>query len=63
MGIMPKDTTASAETYVHKAVYQTTSKKAIIRTHSTYAVALPIQEVDPYSLSREKGPAFWGICP
>lgn len=41
----PMDSVASTETCVHRAIYQSTQAKAVIHTHSPYAVALSL--IDP----------------
>ena len=47
-----QDRTASSETCVHRAIYRSTSNKAVIHTHSPYAVALSLLEKDSYGSDR-----------
>lgn len=42
----PKDKLASCETVVHRAIYAQTSAKAVIHSHSPYAVALSLLNDD-----------------
>ena len=57
------DRIASSETCVHRAIYQSTANRAIIHTHSPYAVALSLLErttVDPID---SEGRIFLGSMP
>lgn len=57
------DRTASSETCVHRAVYQCSSHRAIIHTHSPYAVALSLlEQVEVMPLDSE-GLIFLGAVP
>ncbi|MBN1324239.1 MAG: aldolase [Methanotrichaceae archaeon] len=57
-----RDALASSEAIVHRAVYSETSARAIVHTHSPYAVALSILEdrLDPLD---GEGRAFLGQVP
>lgn len=57
------DSLASSETCVHRAIYQFTSAKAIIHTHSPYAVALSLIEQDLIEPIDSEGLAFLGSMP
>lgn len=61
-GPCQNDRIASTETCVHRAIYNKTSARAIIHTHSPYAVALSIVEerVEPID---SEGKYFLGIMP
>ena len=61
-GPCPNDRAASTETCVHRAIYNKTSAKAIIHTHSPYAVALSLieEEVEPID---SEGKHFLGSMP
>ncbi len=64
-GPCPEDRTASSETCVHRAVYQSTSALAIIHTHSPYAVALSLIERNAIALEPvdSEGIHFLGAMP
>jgi L-fuculose-phosphate aldolase len=64
-GPCPEDRTASSETCVHRAIYQSTSALAIIHTHSPYAVALSIIERESAALEPvdSEGIHFLGAMP
>lgn len=64
-GPCPEDRTASSETCVHRAVYQSTSALAIIHTHSPYAVALSLIERNSAALEPvdSEGIHFLGVMP
>jgi L-fuculose-phosphate aldolase len=54
---------ASSETCVHRAIYQSTSIKALIHTHSPYAVALSLLERDSVEPLDSEGILFLGVMP
>ncbi len=57
-----KDNVASTEVCVHRAIYNKTSAKAIIHTHSPYAVALSLLEDEIEPIDSE-GKHFMGPVP
>lgn len=57
------DKIASIETCVHRAIYQCTSIKALIHTHSPYAVALSLLERDSIEPLDSEGILFLGAMP
>jgi L-fuculose-phosphate aldolase len=57
------DKVASSETCVHRAVYQSTKNKAIIHTHSPYAVALSLMEQERIMPLDSEGMIFLGAVP
>lgn len=57
------DRIASSETCVHRAIYQSTANKAIIHTHSPYAVALSLLEREAVDPIDGEGRIFLGIMP
>ena len=57
------DKIASSETCVHRAIYQSTSNKAVIHTHSPYAVALSLLETDSVEPLDSEGILFLGAMP
>lgn len=57
------DKVASSETCVHRAIYQSTSIKALIHTHSPYAVALSLLERDSIEPLDGEGILFLGAMP
>jgi L-fuculose-phosphate aldolase len=61
-GPCSNDRAASTETCVHRAIYNRTSAKAIIHTHSPYAVSLSLveEEVEPID---SEGKHFLGPMP
>jgi L-fuculose-phosphate aldolase len=58
-----QDRTASSETCVHRAIYWSTSNKAVIHTHSPYAVALSLLEKDSLEPLDSEGILFIGAMP
>jgi L-fuculose-phosphate aldolase len=62
-GPCPQDRTASSETCVHRAIYQSTSAMAIIHTHSPYAVALSLIEKTAVEPIDSEGKHFLGAMP
>ena len=58
-----KDNIASSETCVHRAIYQSTTNKAIIHTHSAYAVALSLLEREEIMPLDSEGMIFLGAIP
>jgi L-fuculose-phosphate aldolase len=62
-GPCPLDKTASSETCVHRAIYQCTSARAVIHTHSPYAVALSMIEMDSLAPVDSEGKNFLGAMP
>ncbi len=64
-GPCPEDKTASSETCVHRAVYNSTSALAVIHTHSPYAVALSLIELRATALEPidSEGIHFLGAMP
>ena len=59
----PEDALASCETLVHRAIYDKTSARAIIHTHSPYAVATSILEEGPFEPMDGEGARFLGTVP
>ena len=57
------DSIASSETCVHRAVYNRTQAKAIIHTHSPYAVAMSLVLKDSIEPIDGEGMAFLGSVP
>lgn len=57
------DRIASSETCVHRAIYQRTENMAIIHTHSPYAVALSLLELDAIDPIDSEGRIFLGSMP
>ena len=57
------DKVASIETCVHRAIYLSTSKTAIIHTHSPYAVALSMREVEAVEPIDSEGILLLGEMP
>ncbi len=62
-GACPLDEMASSETCVHRAIYQRTPAKAVIHTHSPYAVALSIIEGNSMDPIDSEGTHFLGTMP
>ncbi len=62
-GSCPQDRIASSETCVHRAIYQRTSHRAIIHTHSPYAVALSLLEEGQVMPLDSEGVIFLGPVP
>jgi len=58
-----QDRTASSETCVHRAIYRSTANKAVIHTHSPYAVALSLLEKDSLEPLDSEGILFLGAMP
>ena len=58
-----QDKIASSETCVHRAIYQRTTNKAIIHTHSPYAVALSLLERNAAEPLDSEGMVFLGTMP
>lgn len=58
-----KDKIASIEACVHRAIYQNTANKAIIHTHSPYAVALSLLETEMIVPLDSEGILFLGEIP
>jgi L-fuculose-phosphate aldolase len=58
-----KDKIASSETCVHRAIYQSTTNKAIIHTHSPYAVTLSLLERKAAEPLDSEGLVFLGAMP
>lgn len=58
-----QDRIASSETCVHRAIYQSTANKAVIHTHSPYAVALSLLEKDSVEPLDSEGIFFLGAMP
>ena len=58
-----RDKEASSETSVHRAIYQSTDAKAIIHTHSPFAVALSLLEQDVVEPIDSEGLFFLGAMP
>jgi L-fuculose-phosphate aldolase len=58
-----RDKEASSETSVHRAIYQSTTAKAIIHTHSPFAVALSLLEPDVVMPLDSEGSIFLGAMP
>src|SRR5512137_838198 len=62
-GPCPLDEIASTETCVHRAVYQSTSARAVIHTHSPFAVALSLIEENAVEPIDSEGIHFMGPMP
>jgi L-fuculose-phosphate aldolase len=62
-GPCPLDEMASTETCVHRAIYQSTSAKAVIHTHSPFAVALSLIEENAIKPIDSEGLHFMGPMP
>lgn len=62
-GPCPMDRTASSETCVHRAIYQSTSAMAVIHTHSPYAAALSLIEETAIEPIDSEGKHFLGPMP
>ncbi|HOV81151.1 MAG TPA: aldolase [Methanothrix sp.] len=62
-GPCPMDETASSETCVHRAVYQRSTHRAVIHTHSPYAVAMSILETEQVIPLDSEGLIFLGAVP
>lgn len=62
-GPCPQDATASTETCVHRAVYQGTTARSVIHTHSPYAVALSLIEPEQVEPIDSEGCHFLGPMP
>jgi L-fuculose-phosphate aldolase len=58
-----QDKIASSEACVHRAIYQRTANKAIIHTHSPYAVALSLLEQKAVEPLDGEGLLFLGTMP
>ncbi|MBN1235520.1 MAG: aldolase [Methanotrichaceae archaeon] len=58
-----QDRIASSETCVHRAIYQSTTNKAIIHTHSPYAVTLSLLEREEIMPLDSEGIIFLGAIP
>ncbi|MCX6677747.1 MAG: aldolase [Methanothrix sp.] len=58
-----QDKVASSETCVHRAIYRSTTNKAVIHTHSPYAVALSILERKAVEPLDGEGMIFLGAMP
>jgi len=58
-----RDRIASSETCVHRAIYLRTTNKAIIHTHSPYAVALSLLERKEIMPIDSEGMIFLGAMP
>jgi L-fuculose-phosphate aldolase len=58
-----QDKIASSETCVHRAIYQSTTNRAIIHTHSPYAVALSLLEQTAAEPLDSEGIIFLGTMP
>lgn len=59
----PEDALASCETVVHRAIYEKTAARAVIHTHSPYAVATSILEEGPFEPMDGEGAKFLGAVP
>jgi len=57
------DRRASSETCVHRSIYQSTPARAVIHTHSPYAVALSLLEREAVEPLDSEGMLFLGIMP
>lgn len=57
------DKIASIETCVHRAIYLNTGKMAVIHTHSPYAVALSMVEMEKVEPIDSEGVLFLGEVP
>jgi L-fuculose-phosphate aldolase len=62
-GPCAQDVTASTETCVHRAVYQSTKAQSVIHTHSPYAVALSLIEDEQVEPIDSEGRHFLGPMP
>jgi L-fuculose-phosphate aldolase len=62
-GPCDRDKEASSETSVHRAIYLSTNAKAIIHTHSPFAVALSLLECDVVVPLDREGLFFLGAMP
>ncbi|MGC9514524.1 aldolase [Methanocrinis sp.] len=62
-GTCPEDDLASCETVVHRAIYEKTRSRAVIHTHSPYAVATSILEEGPLEPMEGEGARFLGAVP
>jgi L-fuculose-phosphate aldolase len=62
-GPSDNDHEASSETPVHRAVYQRTPLKAIIHTHSPFAVAISLLERNVVLPLDSEGTVFLGAVP
>ena len=62
-GPCPADALASCETVVHRAIYEKTKARAVIHTHSPYAVATSILEEGPFEPMDGEGVKFLGSVP
>ena len=62
-GPCAKDVVASMETCVHRAVYKKTTAQSLIHTHSPYAVALSLIEVEQVEPIDSEGIYFLGPMP
>ncbi len=62
-GPCQRDRIASTEMCVHRAIYNKTSAKSVIHTHSPYAVALSIIEKDIVEPIDSEGLIFLGTLP
>jgi L-fuculose-phosphate aldolase len=62
-GPCPSDEIASTETCVHRAVYQSTSARVVIHTHSPFAVALSLIEENAVEPIDSEGIHFMGPMP
>ena len=62
-GTCEMDRIASSETCVHRAVYRATANKAIIHTHSPYAVAQSLLEPSEVVPLDSEGLIFLGAMP
>ena len=58
-----QDRIASTETCVHRAIYQSTANRAVIHTHSPYAVALSLLEKDSVDPLDSEGIFLLGAMP
>ncbi|HPE64044.1 MAG TPA: aldolase [Methanothrix sp.] len=59
----PEDALASCETVVHRAIYEKTAARAVIHTHSPYAVATSLLEEGPFEPMDGEGSRFLGTVP
>jgi len=62
-GPCPADAIASCEAPVHRAIYEKTNARAVIHTHSPYAVATSILEEGPFEPMDGEGARFLGTVP
>ena len=62
-GCCPEDEAASSETCVHRAVYLSTSHRALIHTHSPYAVAASLLDTEELLPLDSEGRIFLGAMP